>query len=106
MGLLDFLRRRRPADREPGTAAGVGSMSTTDTATMAAAAGTAAIATEGNVPPAEEHGGSDPGPADGGESGAAGHDSGGGFEGGGDSGGGGGDSGGGGGDSGGGGGGD
>jgi hypothetical protein len=100
MGLLDFVRRRRPADREPGTASRAGSTSTTDTATMAAAAGTAAIAPEGNVPSAEEHGGSDPGPRDGGDSGAAGYDSGGG----GDSGGGSGDSGGGGGDSGGGGG--
>ena len=68
-----------------------------------AAVGTAAVAAEGNVPPAGEHeGGDDPG-----DTGAAGYDSGGGFEGGGadfggggDSGGGGGDSGGGGGDSG------
>jgi hypothetical protein len=90
MGLLDFLRRKRPADATGST--------TTDSGTMAAATGAAAISPEGNVPPAEHGGaGHDPG-AGGSDTGAAGYDSGGGFEGGGDSGGGGGDSGGGGGD--------
>jgi hypothetical protein len=99
MGLFDFLRRRRPADSGFGTGS-----TTTDSSLTGATAGTAAISPEGNVPPAEGHGESDPDAGSGGDTGAAGYDSGGGFEGGGDSGGGGGDSGGGGGDSGGGGG--
>ena len=93
MGFLDFLRRKRPADGTGSTA--------TDSGSMAAATGAAAISPEGNVPPAE-HGGAGHDPGTGGETGAAGYDRGGGFDGGGDSGGG--DSGGGGGDSGGGGG--
>src|SRR5919108_304938 len=92
MGLLDFLRRRRPQQDSP---------TAPDAATIAAA-GAGAVAAESAV--ANDPGGhADP---DQPESGAAGYDSGGGFEGGGggDAGGGGGDAGGGGGDGGGGGG--
>lgn len=78
MGLLDFLRRKRPADESGG---GTGSP-TTDSGTMAAATGAAAISPEGDVPPAEHGSGHDAG-AGGVDSGAAGDDSGGGVEGGG-----------------------